>query len=205
MKYFFTLLIGVLPLAFNSCTQTDPNKEIDEGIVEENTYTSQELGWTINIPDKWEVVSRDELQEKMSMGEEAIEETYEEDIDASTVKNLISFKKDQFNIFTSTSQPFDEEYPNQWNEVNTEIRGMLYHTYVSKGIKVDSSSSETVIDGQKFYVSSFALYSPKGELILNQDMYSCLRNDIDFAATLNYNNPVDKEIMEKALKGSKFQ
>lgn len=205
MKLFFALIIASTIVVFNSCSQVDPNKQVDEGAVEKDTYTHEELGWTINLPESWEVVTREELQDKIKQGEEAIEDTYDEDIDVSGVKSLISFKKDQFNIFTSTSQPFEEEYPDHWKETNSEIKVLLYNTYVSKGIKVDTSSNEITVDGQNFQVFSSALYTPEGKLILNQDMYSCLRNGIDFAVTLNYNNPIDKEIMQKAWKGSTFE
>lgn len=45
-----TYLLSVLAfILFISC-KTDPNKQVDEGQVVENTYNSKEIGWTIEIP-----------------------------------------------------------------------------------------------------------------------------------------------------------
>ena len=94
-----TLLIFISTLTIISCKPSDPNKNIDEGKVEGNTYTSQEIGWTIAIPDGWEVVDREKSEDMREKGTQALEETIEQEVDFSGVKTLIAFQKNQFNIF----------------------------------------------------------------------------------------------------------
>ena len=54
-KLLFTIIAGI-SLSLTSCGQVDPNKNIDEGKVEGNIYTSQEIGWTMEIPKGWTVI-----------------------------------------------------------------------------------------------------------------------------------------------------
>lgn len=203
MKYTFTLLVMLILPLFNSCT-SDPNKEIDEGHVEGNIYTSNEVGWTMEIPEGWEVMTKKESIEHTEKGAKAIGEVYDGEFDTDGLKDLIGFKKNPYNAFTSTSQLFEEEYPDQWHEINNELKELLYNTFVNQGIKVDTFSSSKIIDGQHFAVFTSALYTTDGTLVLTQDLYSCLRNGYDFGVSLNYNNPIDKETLEKVWFNSKF-
>lgn len=102
-KYFGLLVFGLL---IASCGQVDPNKHIDEGRVKENVYKSTEIGWSIKIPDGWEVVTRDKIVANEQKGKAAIEKTAGTELDMSGLKHLISFKKNQVNLFLSTSEPF---------------------------------------------------------------------------------------------------
>lgn len=200
-----TRLLLIITIALLSCNGQNTEPTTDRETPDNNTtYTCKEIGWTIEIPEGWEIVTESDLAGNVEKGAEAISEVYEEEIDYSQVKNLVGFKKNDFNIFTSTLQKFEEEYPNEWEAVYQSVKEVLYKTYTNKGFVVDTSSSEATIDGQAFEIYSSALYTPEGKLILNQDMYSCYRNGYDFGATLNYNDPINKEVMIKAWKASKF-
>ena len=107
-KNFFILFISML-LAITSCGKADPNKNVDEGKVADNFYTSDEIGWTIEIPKGWTVTDKDKVQAHTEKGKEAIEETLGGELDFSKLKNLIGFQKNQFNLFQSTSEPFNIE------------------------------------------------------------------------------------------------
>lgn len=117
-----------------SCGQTDPNKQVDEGSVNENKYHSNEIGWTIEIPDGWTVSDKDQVQARNEKGLKLIEETLEGEVDYSGLKNLIGFKKNQFNIFQSTSEPFELEYEGEWEENNAALKEVIYTTYLNQGI-----------------------------------------------------------------------
>ena len=201
-----TLLIFISTLAIISCKPSDPNKNIDEGKVEGNTYTSQEIGWTIAIPDGWEVVDREKSEDMREKGTQALEETIEQEVDFSGVKTLIAFQKNQFNIFQSTSEPFKLEYEGEWEINNAAIKALIFETFVNQGIKADSSATSVeTIDGLDFQTYSFTIYGPTGEVILNQILYSRLINGFDFAANINYNNEKDKETQLQAFRSSKFK
>mgnify|MGYP003399464120 FL=1 len=201
-----TLLIFISTLTIISCKPSNPNKNIDEGKVEGNTYTSQEIGWTIAIPDGWEVVDRDKSEDMREKGTQALEETIDQEVDFSGVKTLIAFQKNQFNIFQSTSEPFKLEYEGEWEINNAAIKALIFETFVNQGIKADSSATSVeTIDGLDFQTYSFTIYGPTGEVILNQILYSRLINGFDFAANINYNNEKDKETQLQAFRNSKFK
>lgn len=204
-KILVTTFIGLI-ITLTSCGQTDPNKNIDEGKVEGNTYKSQEIGWTIEMPKGWAVIDKNKTKETNEKGLKALEETVEGEIDYSRLKNLISFQKNQFNIFQSTSEPFELEYEGEWEENNSALKEIIYTTYLNQGMKADSSATTTEkIDGMEFQKYSFTIYSPKGEVILKQIMFSRLINGFDFGVNINYNNDKDRDELLKVFRNSKFK
>jgi len=204
-KILFTIFTGIA-LSLTSCGQVDPNKNIDEGKVEGNVYTSEEIGWTIEIPKGWTVIDKEKTKETNEKGLKALEETMEGEIDYSGLKNLISLQKDQFNIFQSTSEPFKLEYEGEWEENNSALKEIIYTTYLNQGMKTDSSATTIEkIDGLDFHKYSFTIYSPKGEVILKQIMFSRLINGFDFGVNINYNNEKDRDELLKVFRNSKFK
>lgn len=206
MKKILFTIFTVLLLSLTSCGQTDPNKNIDEGKIEGNIYTSQEIGWTIVIPKSWTIVDKEKNKEINEKGLKALEETLEGEVDYSKLKNLISLQKDQFNNFQSTSEPFELEYDGEWEENNSALKEIIYTTYLNQGIKADSSATTVEkIDGLDFQRYSFTIYSPKGEALLKQIMFSRLINGFDFGVNINYNNDKDRDELLKVFRNSKFK
>lgn len=198
------IFFGIL-ISLSSCKEIDPNKQIDEGKFENNRYISKEIGWTIVIPENWKIVSKEQNEAYEKKGLDAIGERVDEDIDASEVRNLIGFQKDIFNMFQSTSEPFELEYPGEWEENDAAIKGILYYTYENEGIKVDTTATQIVqINGLDFHSYEFRVYSPSGELIISQLLYNRLINGYDFGVIVNYNNESDKQEILDAWLNSKF-
>lgn len=205
MKYFFILLSSLL-FILTSCGQSDPNKQVDEGKVEDNFYSSEEIGWEMEIPKGWTVIDKEKTKAANERGMKAIEETLDSKVDFSNLKNLISFRKNKFNIFQSTSEPFELEYDGEWEEHSILLKELIYNTYLNQGIKVDSSATTVEnIDGLDFQKSIFTIYSPTGEVILNQIMYTRHINGFDFGVNINYNNREDREEMLRVFMNSKFK
>lgn len=202
MKNYLNFL--VFGLLIVSCGQVDPNKYIDEGHVQENIYKSTEIGWSIKIPDGWEVVTKDVIEAYDQKGKDAIEKTAGAEVDISGIKHLISFKKNPFNLFASTSEPFEEEYPGEYIENGKYLNELIFDTFRDQGIKADSSSGIAIIDGLEFITFETKIYGKDGKLILNQIMYSRLINGYDFGININYNNITDRDVMLKVLKESRF-
>src|SRR5687768_10775775 len=195
------ITIGLI-LVLLSC-KSDPNKQIDEGTVHGDMYSSDEIGWTIKIPEGWKVTSRDELQEHDENGLKAMQEVQGE-IDVTGLKHLVSFQKDQFNNFSSTSEPFNAGYEGKWEDNNRALQELLYETYRQQGIEVDTSSSKALVDALEFEVFYIAIHGPDGQIILNQELYSRYINGFDFGVNINYNNSKDKDEMTVVWKDSKF-
>ena len=72
----------------------------------------------------------------------------------------------------STSEPFIEEYPGEYEDNDKKIYELLYSTFVDQGIRVDTSSGKEVIQTMEFNKFYTTIYSPKGEIIMNQILYS---------------------------------
>lgn len=115
-----------------------------------------------------------------------------------------SFKKNQLNLFASSSEPFKEEYPGEYIENCKNLNKLIFDTYQGQGIKADSSSGIAIIDGLEFKTFKTKIFGKDGKLILNQIMYSRLINEFDFGININYNNETDRDIMLKVLKESKL-
>ena len=77
MKSFLAIISLFTISILTSCEPIDPNKQIDEGNVQGNIYTSQEIGWAIEIPSGWEVIKKEQVQANNEKGLKAIEETIE--------------------------------------------------------------------------------------------------------------------------------
>lgn len=199
------LIILIFLIILPSCKKTDPNKTIDEGNISENVYTSQEIGWTIEIPKGWKIISKEEKDKWQKKGEKAITEFTGEEMQYEGLKDLVGFKKNQFNIFQATSEPFEVEYEGEWEENNQILKELLYQTFESQGIRVDSTETSTeTIDNIDFKTFSFTIYGPKGDIILKQITYSTLINGLDFGVNMSYNNDKNRDEMLKVWRGSKF-
>ena len=205
MKFFTPSLLFLL-VTITSCGQVDPNKQIDEGAVEDNQYTNENLGWTIDFPEGWAILSRKENEAFQERGKEAIEDAVGQEVDASDTNTLIGFKKDDFNIFQSSSQPYDPMVDGNWNANNNLLKKLIYNTYRQNGITVDSTATyTTTIDDLDFNTFEFTLSTPQGEVFLRQVLYARLINGYDFGVNINYNNETDKKELEAVWLQSKFR
>jgi hypothetical protein len=198
-------LVTFITIAILVSCKSDPNKQIDEGKINENAYHSEEIGWTMEIPDGWNVTHRSELKKRTEKGLDAINETAGIDYDASELQQLLNFQKDRFHIFQSTSEPFKLEYEGEWEENNKGIKELIYETYSSRGIKIDTTSSKEKIDDLEFEVFHVTMYGPDGKIMLYQDMYGKHINGYDFGVNLNYVNDKEKSEMMKVWKNSTFE
>ena len=204
----FAILIACsLIVTISSCKSktTAPVKHVDEGEISENVYHSDEIGWTITIPENWDIIAKDQLEASDEIGKHLLEENANITVDASQLKHLISFQKGDLNIFAATSEPFEEDYEGEFEENNKLINLIIYNTFVNQGIKVDSSSETTTIGGQEFYHFTNKIYDPEGKLFLTQSLYSNLINGYDFAINLAYSNEEDRAVMLGALENSTFE
>lgn len=195
-----------MTLAFlTACGNSDPNPSIDEGIGEHNVYTSSEIDWSIKIPDGWAVVSKDRLEDLDKMGLEAIENVVDGQVDYSGLKHLIGFSKNEFNMFQSTIEPFELEYPGEWEENNVALKALVLTALKEKGIRAEASEiSNESIKGLDFQKYEITIYDHRDQVILNLLMYSRLINGFDFAINISSNNPNHKNTMLKTWKNSHF-
>lgn len=205
MKRITPFTIILFCLCFVSCGALDPNKHIDEGDVRDQIYESQEIGWTMAIPNGWSVTRKSVSDERTKEGLNAFKESAGIDYDASGLKQLLNFHKDRAHVFQSSSEPFPLLYEGEWEENGERLKHLIYETYTSQGVRVDTSSSKKKIDNLDFEVFHIKIYSPEGETLLYQDMYSRYINGFDFGVNLSYINEKEKNEMLTAWENSKFK
>lgn len=199
------LFLGIL-LVVISCKEVDPNKQIDEGNIQDNIYISKEIGWRIEVPKDWKIITRAQNENYREKGKEVVEEVIEGEIDYTELKDLIGFQKDVFNSFLSNSQIFDEAYDGEWKENNVGLKSLMVDAFEQRGIKIETTSTTIVrIDGLDFEHYKFMIFDKEDKIILNQLIYNRLIDGYDFGVNINYNNEEDMETLKKALFDSKFR
>jgi hypothetical protein len=206
MKLIYPYFTSFALLLLAACGKVDPNQQIDEGSVSEDIYTSEEIGWTIPIPKGWEIVTLNQTKEYLEKGIDAVEEVVDADVDYSNLKNLISFKKNRSNLFSSTSEPFTIEYEGEWEENNELLKELILETFDKQGIKAEASPTEIeLIDELEFQTYEFTMKLPNGDVFLRQKIYSRHINGFDFGANISYDNETFGSEMLSAWKQSKFK
>jgi hypothetical protein len=199
MKIYYFILVASIIL-FSSCNSSTPKEEKTK--VE--TYTSKEIGWTIEIPTGFQSLSQSRIAANEQKGKQAIEKVAEDDIKMDSLRHLVNFQKNQFNSFGATIERYIQKKTGDYI-VNTRlIRSLIYDTYTGQKIKVDTLSGREEIAGQKFNAFYIKIYGPTGEVLMNQIMFNQLINGYDFGVNINYNNEADKESLFNAFKNSKF-
>ncbi|WP_117885199.1 hypothetical protein [Aureibaculum luteum] len=198
----YTKALLVILIVMTSCKKNNTDKHIDDA----NVYNSKEIGWTITIPNDWIVTTKKQSNSDTNKGKEILENQIGSEINISGLKNLIGFQKNAFNRFQSTSQPFEIEYPGEWEENNILLKKLMYDTFTEQEMKIDTSATMVVnIDGLDFQTYEFIIYDPDGEEIIKQQMYNRLINGFDFGVNIKYNNEADKKEMLDAWINSKFK
>ncbi|MBU1718970.1 MAG: DUF4142 domain-containing protein [Bacteroidetes bacterium] len=192
-----------------SCGQTESKIQSESDDVPEeqmkNTFHSAEIGWTIEIPEGWKLVDEKSIRANNQKGMDAIEQTAGKEFDASGLQQLVSFQKDEVNMFQSSIEPFAEDSPGEWKANNAALKHLVYQTYKDQGLTADTSATKIEsVDGIDFEVYSFQIIGNDGVVLLSQVMYSCLLNACDFGVILNYNNDSDRDQLMKAWRNSKF-
>jgi len=199
----FTLLLAAITLLSVSCKNSANDKAPDEGTVKGEIYKSAEIGWSIEIPKGWDIISRDQLESNDAKGKSALEKQAGKPVDISDLKHLISFQKDRFNMLASTSEPFVGDSL-VYDSANHALDQLLYSTFVSQGVSADTASGTVMVDGLKFNAFYTTINSPTGAVLLKQVLYSRLINGYDFGVNINYTNDSCKKIMTAAFMNSKF-
>jgi hypothetical protein len=199
MKIKFNLIFLVVAL-LAACHPSTPKTEAPK--VE--TYTSKEIGWTIDIPKGFQSMSKNRIEANEEKGRQAIEKASGTAVLTDSLIHLVNFQKNQFNSFMATIERFNEAKDGNYNEHNESIKKLIFDTYTHQNIKVDTLSGKEMIGKVPFNSFHIKIYGPNGEVIMNQIMYSTLTAGYDFGAAINYNNEVDKKTLIDAFKNSEF-
>lgn len=169
-------------------------------------FSCDEVGWTFNYPNNWKVLSKDEISIMEGRGKKAIENTLNEEIPLNN-NNILWLKKNAFNSFTSTIQPYDTIEDGPYSENQALITQIIIDTYKNQGIQLEYKKGIELIDGLEFTTLESTIYAPDSKkVILNQIMYDRLiSGKTSLTLSINYNNEKDKQSLMEIIKSSKFE
>ncbi|RZK34601.1 MAG: hypothetical protein EOO90_30560 [Pedobacter sp.] len=192
------LLISIT--IFIGCNSSSPKEEK----AKVQTYASNEIGWTIEIPAGFQSLSQSRIAANERKGKEAIGKVAEGDINMDSLRHLVNFQKNQFNSFGATIEPYTEKEAGNYIANNQLVKKLIFDTYSNQKIKVDTLSGKEEIAGRTFHTFNIKIYGPTGEVLMNQMMFNQLIKGYDFGVNINYNNEADKETVLNAFKNSSF-
>lgn len=169
------------------------------------TFTYKEVGWTITLPKGYTVIDSATEAASLKTGKKIMEESNGVQIDVSGLRTLISASKNQFSYFNATITPFDPKEDGNYEENNQVLKDAMFKTFTDQipGGNIDSSSTNTMIDGIRF--DKFQIKIPIGDnTVMTMIMLSRLHKKYDFGITYLYLDATTKLEIETMLHTSKF-
>ena len=195
MKRQNYLLIGLVFL-IQSCT--------GQSNIEKVVF-NEDFNWTITIPKNFENVSAKEWKKMQNKGADAIEKTFEEEVDASQVKTIFVFRSGQHNYFESNYQPFDTEIDGDYFETFEAVSEILYETFKAQipGAKIDKKITVENIDNLEFQTLKIKIEYPN-KMVMNMLMFCRLFDKKEFTVNIMYVDEAKGKQMLDSWKKSKF-
>jgi len=186
-----TILIYIVATIIISCKK------------EPKTFSTPEIGWTMELINNWEIESSRNLEKDIQEGIKKIKESgIKPNVTGKEIK-LITFRKNTISKFQSTIIPFKESYKNEWNDKYTLIKTHIYNIFKAQGVRVDSTSQKETIDGVHFEVFNMKIYQGN-KRVMEQNMYRTYLNGYDFIINMTNDSELYKKQMLRVFRKSKF-
>ncbi len=202
-KFLFVALFSASSLMLINCGgSTTPTKdltqEVDAGNFKGNTYTCEEIGWSMTFPDTWTITKKSSL----IAADERSKAVYDGDsMNTSGIKRLLAFQKNFDNNFQSTMEKMNSV---DYAQMIAGMRKMMYQNYFDQYISIDTASSVVPIDGKNFDCFEIRLFDKKGKEYTKQHLYTRVIGDYYYTAVITSNNAKDHDKMTQAFKESNF-
>ncbi|PKH52606.1 hypothetical protein CXF68_18705 [Tenacibaculum sp. Bg11-29] len=169
------------------------------------TLKIEDFNWTVNIPENFKPINKEEWNKTLTKGINAIENTFEQEVENQAV-TIFTYKNGQFNNFEANWQPFDFKIDGDYLETYSGVNKMIYQTIETQmpDAKLDSVSSTQKVNGLKFQRFDISIDLPNG-IKMRTIGFSRLFNKKEF--TMNITS-VDEKIEQKMLDAflnSKFE
>tara|TARA_R110002073_G_scaffold279026_1_gene443139 strand:- start:427377 stop:427979 length:603 start_codon:yes stop_codon:yes gene_type:complete len=198
-----TLTTSILKLLLISTLISCTSK--NNKVVSENSYENTELGWTMRIPDDWEILDKTNQGIYKEKGKRMVNDFNNENRSYKGLIYLLGFKINQFNIFQSNYEKIDYKDLKAWRENKNQQKRAAAKMYTNQGMKIDTISSTETIDNTTFSVFLITAYNDLGGVRYTQKIYGSYINGYDFAVLLNYNTKEAEETLHKFWKNSTFK
>jgi hypothetical protein len=206
MKKTLLLFAVTASLSCNNRAQTIIDREpVVKTSKPTNKYQAAQIGWTTELPQNWGEMTNADADKMTSSGLKDIKESTGVTVNAQSLRQLVNLKKNQYNYFMSSIEPYDSNAYSSYAEHFNQICDLIESAFKGKSIQYEMARATTLIDGLEFHKMETTIFSAdKKEVVMNQQLLTRVINNLDFGMTLMYNNNDDKNDLEEIVKKSKF-
>jgi len=168
--------------------------------------TLSKIGWTLLLPTEFKILDSTENEKLHSKGHKVLKETVGVKTDMKRTKTLINAMKDRYSLFNSTIRPLNAEQIHNYSKSAQRVKDLLFQAAKAKSVnsRVDSISSNQIIDGLNFAKFTVTLSSPN-DFKVNMVTLFRVYKGFDFGITYVYTNEATREQIEEILNSSKFK
>lgn len=160
------------------------------GKINNGLYVCNQFKWSIMIPDGYEIIDPEKIEQLENSGYEAINKEGSNTLNLNPHPTyLIGFGIDEYNYFTSSFAKLLGT-TNSLEEHKKISEQLLIDTYSKiKELKYELTESEMKIGKHNFYKMKIRLYGAKTDkLLLTQEIYNSFIDDHLFCVSINYTN-----------------
>jgi hypothetical protein len=164
---------------------------IENGKIENGVYICNLFDWKITIPEGYELIKKERIEELEKKGYEAIKKETTEGIAINRhPPHLIGFQLNKYNYFNSSLETLVGTKKITLEEHKLFCEKLLKETYSTiKGLKFELTKSDLKLGKHDFYKIKVKIYSEKDDVyLLTQEIYYSFINNNLFSASLNYTN-----------------
>jgi hypothetical protein len=170
-------------------------------------YTVEEFGWTMTIPEGFEVVAPKDWEKHRYNGLEIIEDYINEDLDeALNITEVIYvINSGDHNVLEVNKQPYDTAIdgdPVENDKFLAEVLSEAFKQKIPDAI-IETKFSSEELNGKLFRKTTMVLKKDKFQFV--SYMYSKIFDDTELTINIMYINPLKGMQMVKALKASTFK
>lgn len=157
-------------------------------------YRFDEVGWTIKVPNEFEMMDSPSVSGVNDLGREVIANQVDSAGNTNS-KTLFCIRTDNFNYLSATITPATTEYVESFNSGNKAMKDFMYATMKNQmqGAQIDTLSSLENFDSKYFDRFDLRISFP-GRPTMNIELYSIIVNQYELGITAAY---VDKNIGKK--------
>jgi hypothetical protein len=203
IKKYEVLSLFLLFLNY-SCT----SQSKQEGTINKNTFSTKMFGWTMNIPDNWEITQKNEVDSQNQKGFAMMDKSNLTELQKSELQKqlsksiyLLGFKQNKQNMFTAIAEPFDTATVT-FEKQNSNTKEVLCKFLKQIGFQIDTTWGHELIQNKEF--KTFQVVAKKDDKTVNQIYFNRQIDNYMFTIILLYNNKETKDILLEHFRNSRF-
>jgi hypothetical protein len=170
------------------------------------TYQNDAIGWQISYPAEWIIQTSEEIAMVENMGKEALEEVVDDELPMDHT-NLLWLKKDAYNSFTSTTQPWQKTQDEDFESSQQDQFESIIKTFKNKGLHVEHLYGKHTIDGLEFLTLENHLYfKSNSTYLMSQIIFvRLIEGETVFTLAINWNDEDIKRELLGMVESSTFE